>query len=157
MKRVVLSVLALSVSGALMAATPKFDGARISADVKELASDAYEGRSPATAGEQKTLAFLSRQFEAAGLQPGGDLQDGKRLWTQAVPLRKGDIVGTPQLTLHQGAKALPLEQGRQIAVRAAMNGAERVDIDKAPLVFLGYGVKAPEKNWDDFKGVDLDG
>ena len=81
MKRVALGVLALSVSSALMAATPKFDGARISADVKELASDAYEGRSPATAGEEKTIAFLSKQFADAGLQPGGDLKDGKRLWT----------------------------------------------------------------------------
>ena len=50
-KRVVISLLALSVSSALMAATPKFDGARISADVKELASDAYEGRSPATVAQ----------------------------------------------------------------------------------------------------------
>lgn len=157
MKRVALGVLALSVSSALMAATPKFDGARISADVKELASDAYEGRSPATAGEEKTIAFLSKQFADAGLQPGGDLKDGKRLWTQAVPLRKGDIVGAPQLALHQGGKTVALEQGKQIAVRAAMNGASNVDISKAPLVFLGYGVKAPERNWDDFKGVDLKG
>ena len=157
MKRVALGVLALSVSSALVAATPKFDGARISADVKELASDAYEGRSPATAGEEKTIAYLSKQFADAGLQPGGDLKDGKRLWTQAVPLRKGDIVGAPQLALHQGGKTVPLEQGRQIAVRAAMNGASNVDISKAPLVFLGYGVKAPERNWDDFKGVDLKG
>ena len=74
-----------------------------------------------------------------------------------MPLRKGDIVGALQLALHQGGKTLPLEQGKQIAVRAAMNGASSVDISKAPLVFLGYGVKAPERNWDDFKGVDLKG
>ncbi|MCC7634155.1 M28 family metallopeptidase [Stenotrophomonas rhizophila] len=157
MKRVVLSVLALSVSGALMAATPKFDGARISADVKELASDAYEGRSPATAGEAKTIAYLSKQFAAAGLQPAGDLQDGKRLWTQAVPLLKGDIVGTPDLSLRSQGKPQALSQGQEIAVRAAMNGANAVDINNAPLVFLGYGVNAPERNWDDFKGVDLKG
>ena len=157
MKRVVLSVLALSVSGALMAATPKFDGARISADVKELASDAYEGRSPATAGEEKTIAFLSKQFADAGLQPGGDLKDGKRLWTQAVPLLKGDIVGAPSLSLSSKGKPQALSQGKEIAVRAAMNGASNVDIKNAPLVFLGYGVKAPERNWDDFKGVDLKG
>jgi len=157
MKRVVLSVLALSVSGALMAATPKFDGARISADVKELASDAYEGRSPATAGETRTIAYLSKQFAAAGLQPAGDLQDGKRLWTQAVPLLKGDIVGTPSLSLLSQGKPQALNQGKEIAVRAAMNGANAVDIDNAPLVFLGYGVNAPERNWDDFKGVDLKG
>ncbi|QHB69955.1 M28 family metallopeptidase [Stenotrophomonas sp. 364] len=157
MKRVVLSVLALSVSSALMAATPKFDGARISADVKELASDAYEGRSPATAGEEKTVAYLSKQFAAAGLQPGGDLKDGKRLWTQAVPLLKGDIVGTPNLSLSSKGTPQTLSQGKEIAVRAAMNGASAVDIKNAPLVFLGYGVKAGERNWDDFKGVDLKG
>ena len=157
MKRVVLSVLALSVSSALMAATPKFDGARISADVKELASDAYEGRSPATAGEAKTIAFLSKQFAAAGLQPGGDLKDGKRLWTQAVPLLKGDIVGAPSLALSSKGKPQSLTQGQEIAVRAAMNGASEVDIQNAPLVFLGYGVNAPERNWNDFKDVDLKG
>ena len=157
MKRLVMGVLALSVSGALMAATPTFDGARISADARELASDAYEGRSPATAGEEKTVAFLSRQFAAAGMQPGGDLKDGKRLWTQAVPLLKGDIVGTPQLALTRKGTTTQLQQGQQIAVRAAMNGASNVDISKAPLVFVGYGVKAPERDWDDFKGVDLEG
>jgi len=156
-KRVVISLLAMSVSTALMAAPPKFDGARISADVRELASDAYEGRSPATAGEEKTIAFLSKQFAAAGMQPGGDLQDGKRLWTQAVPLLKGDIVGKPVLSLSSQGKPQTLTQGQEIAVRAAMNGASAVDISNAPLVFLGYGVKAPERNWDDFKGVDLKG
>jgi len=153
----VISLLAMSVSTALMAAPPKFDGARISADVKELSSDAYEGRSPATAGEDKTIAFLSRQFAAAGMQPGGDLKDGQRLWTQAVPLLKGDIVGKPALSLSSQGKPQTLTQGQEIAVRAAMNGASAVDISNAPLVFLGYGVKAPERNWDDFKGVDLKG
>ena len=147
----------MSVSAALMAAPPKFDGARISADVKELASDAYEGRSPATAGEEKTIAYLSRQFADAGLQPGGDLKDGKRLWTQAVPLLKGDIVGKPQLWLSRGDMPQALTQGQEIAVRAAMNGASTVAIKDAPLVFVGYGVKAPERNWDDFKGIDLKG
>ncbi|KRG72713.1 peptidase M20 [Stenotrophomonas terrae] len=157
MKRVVISLLAMSVSTALMAAPPKFDGARISADVRELSSDAYEGRSPATAGEEKTIAFLSKQFAAAGMQPGGDLKDGQRLWTQAVPLLKGDIVGKPELSLNSQGKPQTLSQGQEIAVRAAMNGASQVDIRNAPLVFLGYGVKAPERNWDDFKGVDLKG
>src|SRR5690606_6053888 len=156
-KRVVISLLAMSVSTALMAAPPKFDGVRISADVKELSSDAYEGRSPATAGEEKTIAYLSRQFAEAGLQPGGDLHDGKRLWTQAVPLLKGDIVGTPQLSLTRDGASQSLTQGQEIAVRAAMNGDSQVAIDNAPLVFVGYGVKAPERNWDDFKGVDLKG
>jgi len=152
-----VGILALSVSTALFAATPQFDGKRISQDVKVLASDAYEGRGPATAGEQKTIEYLSQQFQAAGLQPGGDLKDGQRLWTQAVPLRKADIVGAPKIALDNHGKAQALTQGQEIALRAALDGSTQVDVSNAPLVFVGYGVKAPERNWDDFKGVDLKG
>lgn len=147
----------MAVSTALMAATPSFDGARISRDVKELASDAYEGRGPATAGEEKTIAYLSKQFAEAGLQPGGDLANGKRAWTQAVPLRRADIVGTPTISVQNAGKPQALTQGKQIAIRAALDGSSHVEIANAPLVFVGYGVKAPERNWDDFKGVDLKG
>lgn len=152
-----VGILALSVSTALYAATPQFDGKRISQDVKVLASDEYEGRAPASAGEEKTIAYLSQQFQAAGLQPGGDLQDGKRLWTQAVPLRKADIVGTPRLAIDVKGQPQPLTQGKEIAIRAALDGSSSVDVANAPLVFVGYGVKAPERQWDDFKGVDLKG
>ncbi|MBV6866041.1 M28 family metallopeptidase [Xanthomonas euvesicatoria] len=157
MKRVAVGLLAMAVSTALMAATPSFDGARISRDVKELASDAYEGRGPATAGEEKTIAYLSEQFAEAGLQPGGDLANGKRGWTQAVPLRRADIVGTPTIAVQNAGKPQTLTQGKQIAIRAALDGSSKVEIANAPLVFVGYGVKAPERNWDDFKGVDLKG
>ncbi|QBG89518.1 M28 family peptidase [Xanthomonas oryzae] len=157
MKRVGAGLLAMAVSTALMAAAPSFDGARISRDVKELASDAYEGRSPATAGEQKTIAYLSKQFAEAGLQPGGDLANGKRAWTQAVPLLRADIVGTPTIAVQNAGKAQALTQGKQIVIRAALDGSSNVEIANAPLVFVGYGVKAPERHWDDFKGVDLKG
>ncbi|MBZ3929211.1 M28 family metallopeptidase [Xanthomonas citri] len=157
MKRVAVGLLAMAVSTALMAATPSFDGARISRDVKELASDAYEGRGPATAGEEKTIAYLSKQFAEAGLQPGGDLANGKRAWTQAVPLRRADIVGTPTIAVQSAGQPQTLTQGKQIAIRAALDGSSTVEIANAPLVFVGYGVKAPECNWDDFKGVDLKG
>ncbi|MET0547904.1 MAG: M28 family metallopeptidase [Xanthomonas sp.] len=160
MKRPIVSLLALALSGACLAApppAPTFDTQRLSADVKTLASDAYEGRAPGSAGEEKTVAYLSAQFQAAGLQPGGDLRDGKRLWTQAVPLRRADIVGTPRLAIASGDQRQALTQGQQIAVRAALDGSSQVTLDGAPLVFVGYGVKAPERGWDDFKGVDLKG
>ncbi|WOS40476.1 M28 family metallopeptidase [Xanthomonas rydalmerensis] len=160
MKRPILSLLALALSGACLAApppAPTFDTKRLSTDVKTLASDAYEGRAPGSAGEEKTVAYLSAQFQAAGLQPGGDLRDGKRLWTQAVPLRRADIVGTPTLAIASGDQRQALTQGQQIAVRAALDGSSQVTLDGAPLVFVGYGVKAPERGWDDFKGVDLKG
>ena len=157
MKRLVIGVLALSISSALMAATPTFDGARISADVKVLASDAFEGRSPATEGERKTVAFLSQALAQAGVQPGGDIVDGKRVWTQSVPLRMSDIVGKPQLSIGRPGAHRHLTQREEITVRAAQDGSTQVKLDNAPLVFVGYGVKAPERDWDDFKGVDLKG
>ncbi len=161
MKRMMAGILAMSISTALLAATPKapsFDGKRISQDVKALASDAFEGRGPATAGEEKTIAYLQQQFAAAGLQPGGDLQaDGSRAWTQAVPLQRASIDGTPTITLDVAGKPQPLLQGQDIAIRAAMDGSTSVDINQVPLVFVGYGVDAPERHWDDFKGVDLKG
>ena len=74
-----------------------------------------------------------------------------------MPLLKSDIVGTPQLSLSSKGTPQALTQGQEIAVRAAMNGASTVAIKDAPLVFVGYGVKALERDWDDFKGVDLKG
>jgi Zn-dependent M28 family amino/carboxypeptidase len=160
MKRLALSLLALSVSSALFAAAPAaptFDPHRLSEDVKTLSSDAFEGRGPATEGETKTIEFVVSQFKAAGLQPGGDLKNGKREWTQAVPLLQSDIAGSPSLSFTVNGKAEPLTQGKEIAVRSALDGSKAVTIKNAPLVFVGYGVKAPERNWDDFKGVDLHG
>jgi len=160
MKRLALSLLALSVSSALFAAAPTaptFDPHRLSEDVKTLSSDAFEGRGPATEGETKTIDFVVAQFKEAGLQPGGDLKNGKREWTQAVPLLRSEIAGKPTLAFTVNGKAEPLTQGKEIAVRSALDGSKAVSIKNAPLVFVGYGVKAPERNWDDFKGVDLHG
>ncbi|HEY0660105.1 MAG TPA: M28 family metallopeptidase [Lysobacter sp.] len=149
--------IALALQPAFAADAPKFDPKRLSDEVRMLSSDEFEGRGPATAGEIKTVEYVVAQMQAAGLQPGGDLKDGKRAWTQAVPLLRAEISGTPTLSVSRAGKAQPLTQGEQIAVRAAMNGDKHVSIDGAPLVFVGYGVKAPERNWDDFKGVALKG
>ncbi|HHW4679327.1 MAG TPA: M28 family metallopeptidase [Xylella sp.] len=159
MKRIVVVVLGWSVSGMLFAqGAPVFEGKRMSQDVKQLASDAFQGRAPASLGEQKTITYLSEQFAAAGLQPGGDLQvDGKRLWTQAVPLRCTEIVGHPRLLLSHAGRDRPLTQGQEIAVSAPLDGSSEVALHAVPLVFVGYGVKALERHWDDFKGVNLKG
>ncbi len=159
MKRLLLStLLAAACSTALAASsTPTFSTKLLSTEVKTLSSDAFEGRGPATPAETKTIDYVVAQMKAAGLQPGGDLKDGKRAWTQAVPLRRSQIIGTPILTLNLDGKSETLSQGEQIAVRAPMDGSTRVSIANAPLVFVGYGVKAPERRWDDFKGVDLHG
>ena len=157
-QRLALSLLAFSIATAVGAAdAPTIDPHRLSDEVKTLSSDAFEGRGPDTPGETKTIDYVVGQFQAAGVQPGGDLKNGKRAWTQAVPLLRTEIVGTPKLELIAAGKTQALTQGEQISVRAPLDGSKSVDLKNAPLVFVGYGVSAPERHWDDFKGVDLHG
>src|ERR1700759_1495205 len=93
MKQLLLSVSALCVLAApAFAADPTVDPKLLSEHIKVLSSDAFEGRGPNTPGETKTIAYISQQFKAVGLQPGGDKgKDGKRAWTQNVPLAEFDI------------------------------------------------------------------
>ena len=159
MKRSIMALplLLLAASPLGAAPAPDFDPARLSSHIRILSSDAFEGRGPATAGETRSIAYIIAQMKAAGLQPGGPMAGGRRGWTQEVPLLRASIEGSPRVTLDVNGTPQALTQGDEIAVRAALTGAKHVSIASAPLVFLGYGVSAPERNWDDFKGVDLHG
>ncbi|MBS0199487.1 MAG: peptidase M20, partial [Proteobacteria bacterium] len=103
--------------------TPTFDPKSISSDIRVLSSDAFEGRGPATAGETKTVDWLIAQLKAGGLQPGGTLVNGRRGWTQAVPLLRAEIEGSPQVSVNADGKQVALAQGEQIAIRAALDGS----------------------------------
>ncbi|MBL8553821.1 MAG: M28 family peptidase [Phenylobacterium sp.] len=150
------AVMAL-VSSSAVAAGPAIDASRILQDIKVLSSDAYEGRAPASEGEKKTVAYLVEQMKAAGLQPAGDRQtDGTRAWTQDVPLVRSQTSGPVAVSVKLGGETRTWTQGQEIAIRATMIG-DHLTVKDAPVVFVGYGVKAPERNWDDFKGVDLKG
>jgi Zn-dependent M28 family amino/carboxypeptidase len=131
--------------------------ARLSQHIKVLASDDFEGRGPGTRAEPKVVGYIVGQMQALGLQPGGAVKNGKRGWTQDVPLAKSEITGPIKLSLTAGGKTDALAQGEQVTIKPNATGLKQVDIASAPLVFVGYGVKAPERNWDDFKGVDLHG
>ena len=123
-----------------------------------ISSDAFEGRGPATRAETKTIDYIAAQYKAIGLQPGGDTVNGQRSWFQSVPLLKADIAGSPQFALALGnGQTLNLTQGNEIALKAPLNGQSTVVLANAPLLFVGYGVTAPERNWDDFKGQDVRG
>jgi Zn-dependent M28 family amino/carboxypeptidase len=125
---------------------------RMSATVKTLASDAFEGRAPGTPGEQKTVEYLIHRFRALGLQPAGERGD----WTQQVALIH-NIAGVPtRLEVSVGGSILSLVAGRDINPRT-IRPVSQVTIHDAPMVFVGYGVAAPERDWDDFKGFDLQG
>ena len=153
-----IAVLPLSsLSGVAFAADPLFDGARLTEHVQILSSDGFEGRGPATLGEDKTVAYIAGQYAAVGLEPGGDLKDGKRAWTQDVPLGQFSIEGPVAASVTVAGKTTALVQGEDIAIRAAMTNVDSVSLANTPIVWVGYGVTAPERNWDDFKGIDVKG
>lgn len=147
---------ASSQTGSVRAPESPIDPDRLAAHVKVLASDEFEGRAPASDGEKQTIDYIVKQLSAVGVQPGGD-PDGRggRLWTQDVRLALSTIEGPVTATLKVGGMVQRLRQGEEVALRATHLPTRRVSVQDAPLVFIGYGVKAPERNWDDFKGVDL--
>ena len=151
-------ILALSLAGCLAslsgvaASESPISPARMSATVKTLASDAFEGRAPGTRGEQKTVEYLIRRFRALGLQPAGE-HGG---WTQPVPLVHNTAGVPTRLEVSVGGSILPLVAGRDISPRS-IRPLSQVTIHDAPMVFVGYGVAAPELDWDDYKGFDLVG
>ncbi|WBO21684.1 M28 family metallopeptidase [Sphingomonas abietis] len=159
MRSLVACLLAVLPAAALAATAPEpvFSPQSLSDHIRTLSSDAFEGRGPATQGEVKSVAYIIQQMQAAGLEPGGPKVNGQRGWTQNVPLLRSEITGTPTIAMDIAGTATPLTQGNEIAIRAPMDGSKAVDLAHAPLVFVGYGVNAPERQWDDFKGVDLHG
>lgn len=155
MRRILtLGVAATAVmAGAAFAADPvAIDGAKVSDHIKVLASDAFEGRGPATPGETKTVAYITEQYKKIGLKPAGD--NGG--WTQAVPLRRFETPGEIKVGFTLNGKARPLTELQDIVVHTQVP-TTHVTVQNAPLVFIGYGVNAPERKWDDFKGYDLKG
>ena len=147
-----LACLALLPAAATASQAGGASGEALKRHVQVLASDGFEGRAPATAGEEKTIAYLVEQFRKAGVQPGGD--DGG--WTQAVPLLRARVDGPVQATLRVGGQVRALANGADVTLQT-LSPVGRVDVSDAPLVFVGYGITAPERGWDDYKGVDLAG
>ena len=157
MARVLVVLLILSAALAAQQGL-SIDPARMTEHVKVLASDDFGGRAPATPGEEKTVAYIVEQLQARGVQPGG-APDGRggRSWTQDVPLAQSDAAGPVTVSIGTSGASRPLRQGDDIAIRATHLPTARVTVTAAPLVFVGFGVSAPERKWDDFKGVDLRG
>ena len=131
---------------------PKVSTARMSEITKTLASDAFQGRAPGTPGEARTIPYLIEQFKAAGLEPAGE-HGG---WTQEVPMIHTALKAPINVSVSQGGTVVPLRFPDDIYL-GTVRPVDRVRIMNAPMVFVGYGVTAPERGWDDFKGVDLKG
>ena len=144
-----VAALALSAGGAL---AQQADAARLNEHVRVLASDEFEGRGVATPGEQLTVDYLVSQFQALGLEPGGP--DGQ--WVQAAQLSRTHQSGPATITARTPAGTVELRRGPDV-LAASDRPVERITVTDAPVVFAGYGVDAPERDWDDFKGMDLTG
>ena len=128
------------------------DSQRLSNIVKVLASDEFEGRAPGGPGEAKTIKFLIDQFQSLGLEPGGT--DGT--WTHAVPLIHTQLASDGRLSVSVGDMSQNWVQGLDVAV-STVRPVDKIDIQSAPLVFVGFGASAPERNWDDYGEIDLTG
>ena len=140
---------AIADAGAALRITPEF----LRAQVRFLASDLTEGRGTAARGDDIAMSYIAAQMEGMGLKPGAP--DGG--W-----LQKFNVVGITShisntvLFSHDGKSALPLKSREEFIAVSGVQQPE-LKIDDAELVFAGYGIQAPEYQWDDFKGMDLRG
>lgn len=144
-----MTLLPLFVAAAAAASPISAD--RIKADDRVLSSDAFAGRGPGEIGEQKTIAYLSQAFAAAGLQPGGE-HGG---WTQDVPLVRLDRAPGATFTLGLKGESRPLVLGREATL--ALRNAGHTALVNAPLVFAGFGIVDPAKGWNAYAGIDMTG
>lgn len=154
--RVLLLSSCLFVGGLAQAANDLpgggIDADALSRHVQVLASEEFEGRAPATVGEERTVQYLIEQFKAYGLQPGG--VDGS--WVQPVPLVRAQLDGQATASLDLASGRRTLVNGEDITLQS-LQPVERVQLSDVPMVFVGYGIHAPDRNWNDYKDVDLRG
>jgi Zn-dependent M28 family amino/carboxypeptidase len=136
----------LTLKPALDTITP--DG--LLAHIKVLASDEFEGRAPGTNGEELSIKYISDQFKAIGLKPGNP--DGS--YTQEVPLT--GIKSDPKMSFTIGGNTTELKYPDDYVASSARLQNE-IKIDNSDIVFVGYGIIAPEYGWDDYKDVDVRG
>jgi Zn-dependent M28 family amino/carboxypeptidase len=119
---------------------------------RELSLDAYEGRAPGSIGEEKTVAYLISKFKAAGLEPG---KNGS--WTQDVPLIEITAQNVSALRIaDQNGKAMSFAYGSDYVI-GSYRETPKTEIKQSDMVFVGHGIVAPEKGWNDYASVDVKG
>lgn len=121
--------------------------------IEVLSSDDFRGRAPGSEGEQKTVDYLVSQYKEIGLEPG--MPGGG--YVQDVPVTGQTTHKDAVLTIKKGGKTVHTFNYATDFMAWPSNGAEQVDVNGAELVYVGYGIQAPEENWDDFKDVDVKG
>ncbi|QYJ77501.1 M28 family metallopeptidase [Shewanella acanthi] len=136
-----------SMDNSLSAFTTSFDVTQYRNDVQTLASDAFGGRAPLSEGEQLTINYLEKSFREMGLQPAfGDS------YLQPVPLAK--ITADQNMQLNIGG--INFTNGSEFTART-QRISEKVTLDNSEVIFVGYGINAPEYGWNDYQGLDVKG
>ncbi len=129
----------------------RFSASRVAADVQRLASDEFQGRAPGTEGEKWVLDFLVGQFEDAGLQPAN-----QGSFLQAVPLVS--LTANPDMTLAIEGPGFSVRYAVGSQTMLSTKRVQReISLDNSEMVFVGYGIVAPEYAWDDYAAVDVRG
>ncbi|MFC0116853.1 M28 family peptidase [Pseudoalteromonas xiamenensis] len=141
------STTSMNDDAAVAKAYSSINAEQLASHIKVLASDEFGGRAPSSEGEKLTLGYLTKQFKALGLVPGNN---GSYL--QEVPLVS--IEADSNMSLNIGGKDY---QYKKDMVMGTARISELQSLDKSQLVFVGYGVNAPEYNWNDYEGLDVKG
>ncbi|MBN8809092.1 MAG: M28 family peptidase [Sphingomonas sp.] len=152
MRRFILLFAALSATPLLaQSAPPAISIDTLKEVTKTLSSDAFEGRAPVSAGEDKTIAYIVERMKAAGLKPGN--HGG---WYQDVPMVEITAHDMTPLTFSGGKTPVSLAY-RTDMVLGTYRVTPQVAIRDSDVVFVGYGINAPEKGWNDYAGIDVRG
>jgi len=143
--------LLLASASAQAQTTPQISVDTLKEVTKTLSSDAFEGRAPATPAEDKTVAYMIERFKAAGLQPGNHGS-----WVQDVPLVQITASNVAPLVFTGGKTPVSLAY-RTETVLGTYQVVPHVSVKDSEVVFVGYGINAPERGWNDYAGVDVKG
>jgi Zn-dependent M28 family amino/carboxypeptidase len=135
-----------------LAQMPAIDTAAVLEDIRRLASDEFGGRAPGSAGEEMTVSYLIERFTKAGAEPGNP--DGT--WIQKVPLVSLTAKEVTPLVAKKGARAQAFRIHDEV-IAFSQRVTDTIAVKDSEIVFAGYGVQAPEYQWDDFKGLDVKG
>lgn len=151
MRAALLPILLAAASTASAQTKPAISLDTLKTVTQTLSSDAYEGRAPATPAEDKTVAYLIERFKAAGLKPANNGS-----WVQDVPLVEILATDVSPMTISGGKTPVTLAY-RQDMVIATYRVVPKIEVKDSPIVFVGYGINAPERGWNDYAGVDVKG
>jgi Zn-dependent M28 family amino/carboxypeptidase len=132
------------------------DAQNYASHLETLSSDAFGGRAPGTRGEQLTLEYLTDQFSAMGFVPGYEGPDGPT-YLQPVPMVEITNRSRSAMTLTQGDEMWQFTYPEQMIIGSRRLGDQAHGVTDSEVVFVGYGVVAPEYNWNDYEGLEVEG